>query len=409
MKSDIDALMKERNLDALLVTSDENYSAYLDYFLQGAPVTHGVVVKKRDAEPIFFCNPMEQEEARKSGLTVKTSAELGMYDVLKEYPEPERAAVVMWGRYLAAAGVEGGRVGLYGHGALNAAVEMVRLAGELLPDYEIVGEAGRTLFDIAFITKDADELDRLKSVAQRTNEVMQAAWDFIASHSATDDETVVNGDGQPLTIGDVKRFVRRELLDRDLEDTGMIFAQGRDAGFPHSRGEADQPLKLGQSIVFDLFPREAGGGYHHDMTRTWCIGYAPENVQRIYDDVMEAFDISLETFGVDKPTHMMQEAVLDFYEGKEHPTSRSQPGTVNGYVHSLGHGIGLEIHERPSISHLRKDDVFAVGNCVTIEPGLYYPDEGLGVRVEDTFYVTEQGELISLTPFRKDLVLPLKG
>lgn len=187
----------------------------------------------------------------------------------------------------------------------------------------------------------------------------------------------------------------------------MIFAQGRDAGVPHSRGQDAMPLQLGQSIVFDLFPRERGGGYHHDMTRTWCIGYAPPEVQAAYDHVMTAFDIGLEAFGVGKPTYLTQEAVLDYFEAQGHPTGRNQPGTQNGYVHSLGHGIGLEIHERPSMSHLNKEDVFQVGNVITIEPGLYYPEAGYGIRVEDAFLVREDGTLESLSPFKKDLILPL--
>src|SRR5690606_36882179 len=115
------------------------------------------------------------------------------------------------------------------------------------------------------------------------------------------------------TIGDVKRFIRRTLMDHDLEDTGMIFAQGRDAGFPHSRGQSDMPLKLGQSIVFDLFPREIGGGYHHDVTRTWCIGYAPEDVQQTYDVVMQSFEIAMNAYAEPgQPAYTLQEAVLDY-------------------------------------------------------------------------------------------------
>lgn len=166
-------------------------------------------------------------------------------------------------------------------------------------------------------------------------------------------------------------------------------------------------LKAGQSIVFDLFPREIGGGYHHDSTRTWCIGYAPPEVQQAYDTVMEAIDIALETFSIGKPTHLMQEAVLDYFESKGHPTSRSQPGTNRGYVHSLGHGVGLNIHERPSISHRRRADTFQVGNCLTIEPGLYYPEQGFGIRVEDLYIVSDAGELVSLTYFHKDLIIPM--
>jgi Xaa-Pro aminopeptidase len=408
MKSDIDQLMRDRDLSALMVTTGENYSPFLDYFVNGAPVTHGTIIKKVGEEPLFICNGMELEEARKSGLALKTTNELGIYDVMKEHTDRTDVQVIMWGRYLQAAEVAGGRVGIYGHGMLNEILALTERARDLLPDYEFVGEAGRNLFTDAFLTKDAQEIQQLIRVGELTNEVMALTWDFIADHTASDDETVVNADGQPLTIGDVKRFVRRALLDRGLEDTGMIFAQGRDGGFPHSRGEESQALKLGQAIVFDLFPREMGGGYHHDMTRTWSIGYATPAVQKAYDDVMEALDVAVETFAVGKLTATMQDAVLDLFEAKGHPTTRSDSKTMTGYVHSLGHGIGLNIHEGPSISHLRRDDVFAVGNCVTIEPGLYYPDEGYGVRVEDAYIVTEQGELLSITPFRKDLILPLK-
>jgi len=125
--------------------------------------------------------------------------------------------------------------------------------------------------------------------------------------------------------------------------------------------------------------------------------------------VMEAFDVAVEAFGVGKHTHLMQEAVQYYLERKQHPTARSHPGTTEGYVHGLGHGLGLQVHESPSINHTNKTDKFEVGNVITIEPGLYYPDRGYGIRIEDTFYISEQGELISLTPFRKDLILPLQG
>ncbi len=184
-------------------------------------------------------------------------------------------------------------------------------------------------------------------MAQRTNEVVAATWDYISGHRA-EGETVVKADGSSLTIGDVKRFVPG-LLDRDLEDTDMIFAQGRDGGFPHSRGEADMALQRGQAIVFDIFPRQLGGGYHHDMTRTWSIGYATPEVQRIYQQVMDAFDIAVETFRPGIEARKLQEAVLDHFESAGHPTGRSQPGTSVGYVHSLGHGVGGNIHRRPGI------------------------------------------------------------
>ena len=409
MKSDIDRLMRERELDAIIVTGGEEFNTARYYLSNGANITHGSIFKLKDKPALLVCNRMELEEAVKSGLDVKTDVELGYYDRLKEAESDGiRATVLHWSDILNQLGLGAGRIGLYGTWQVNKTIALYQALRDELSSYEFVIEAKATLIEEAMLTKDADEIRRLKSVARRTNEVMAIAWDYI-SHLRADGEFLLDDEKRKVTIGDIKDLVRRELMARGLEDTNMIFAQGRDGGFPHSRGEADMPLQIGQAIVFDLFPRELGGGYHHDMTRTWCIGYAPPDVQDTYETVMEAFDISVESFGVDKPTHLMQEAVQDHYERAGHPTTRTHPSTMEGYVHTLGHGVGIDIHESPSISHLRRNDVFQIGNVLTIEPGLYYPERGFGVRVEDLFVVDDNGELISLTPFRKDLVIPLKN
>ena len=408
MKSDLDRLMRERKLDAIVVTGGEEYNSARYYLSGGAQITHGSIFKRQDKTALLVCNRMELEEAKKSGLDVKTDVELGFYDRLEETEgDAIRAAALHWSDILRGLGLREGRVGLYGTWAINKTIALYRALCEQLPQYEFVVEEKSTLIEAAMLTKDADEIARLRSVAERTNQAMAVAWDAIAD-LRVDGDYLLDQAGRRVTIGAIKDLARRELMARGLEDTNMIFAQGRDAGFPHSRGEADMPLRLGQSIVFDLFPRELGGGYHHDMTRTWCIGYAPPEVQAAYDTVMEVFDIAVEAYGLNKPTHLMQEAALDHFEAAGHATTRTDQSTMEGYLHSLGHGVGIEIHEGPSISHLRRDDVFQVGNVLTIEPGLYYPERGFGVRVEDLFIIDENGELVSLTPFRKDLVIPLK-
>lgn len=409
MKADLDRLMQARQLDGLIVGGGEEFNTVRYYLCNGAHITHGAIFKRRGGKPLLVCNRMELEEAQKSGLSVRTDAELGYDDILKAAEgDALKAAARFWAKILAGLGLPAGRIGLYGTWQVNKAIALYRILLEEMNQYDFVAEAGPTLFDEAMLTKDEDEISRIQSVAKRTNAVMEVVWDYIAGLKA-DGGFLLDADGRRVTIGDVKGLARRELMARGLEDTGMIFAQGRDGGFPHSRGEAEMPLRIGQAIVFDLFPRELGGGYHHDMTRTWCIAYAPAEVQKAYDTVMTAFDISVEGFGVDKPTHLMQEAVLDYFEAEGHPTTRSNPRTMEGYVHSLGHGVGIDIHERLSISHRRRRDRFQIGNVLSIEPGLYYPDRGFGLRVEDTFMVDANGELVSLTSFRKDLVIPLKG
>ncbi len=409
MKSDLDRLMVERDLQALVVVGDEVYSAPRDYLTNGAQVTGGLVIKKQEADPLMIVNPMEVEEAAASGLTVYTTNDFNYTDLVKKAEgDRDKATVWLWEQALQRANIPPGRIGIYGTSAVNAYIELVRQLNHL-DDYEFVGERGLTIFDEAYVTKDAQEIERIKVVAAGTSATLQATWDYIAGHGQQG-STVVKADGSRLTIGDVKRFVRRTLLDYDLEDTGMIFAQGRDGGYPHSRGQADQALEVGQAIVFDLFPRELGGGYHHDVTRTWCIGHAPDQVKATYDVVMRSFEIAMETYDEPgQPTHLMQEAVLDYFEGEGHATGRSEPGNMQGYVHSLGHGVGLEIHERPSISHLLKADKFQAGNALTIEPGLYYPDDGYGVRIEDMVYIDENGVMVTLTDFHKKLVIELQG
>lgn len=407
MKQDLDQLMAKRNLDAFVIVSDENYNPLVDYMTNGARVFGGYVLKKRDQPAVLFVNPMEIEEAAHSGLRVVSYSDINYTELLSNRLPESALQVELWKRLLGLAGITGGRVGIYGTADLNVYLELFRLFDQQLTGFELVGESGMTLFDEAMLTKDADELARIRTVAQKTNEVLQLTWDWIGTHRQHEDGQVINAEGTPLTIGAVKQFVLQALLERDLEDTGMIFAQGRDGAFPHSRGNDAETLRTGQAIVFDLFPRERGGGYHHDVTRTWSIGYATPQVQALYDTVMEAFDRSLEMTQAGQSAQVPQLTVLDYFESLGHPTRRSHGDTHNGYVHSLGHGVGLKIHERPSLSQFR-DDVLQSGNVITLEPGLYYPDQNMGCRIEDMVMIDDSGAVVTLTTFHKQLVLPLQ-
>lgn len=408
MKADLDHLMDARNLDAIVIECTDHFSAPRAYLTDGVSITQGKVIKKRDAAPILIVNPMETEEAKKSGLIVHSYSDLGWQDMVKAANgDRDKASIAFWGKCLEMADVMQGKIGIYGVGEFSTILDTVTRLRLAYPHYDFAGESGMTIFHEAFLTKDAQEIARMREIGRRVGLVLQATWDFIAGHHAQG-EVVVKTDGSALTVGDVKRFVRRVLLDHDLEDTNMIFAPGRDAGFPHSRGEMDDALQLGQAIVFDLFPRELGGGYYHDCTRTWSIGYAVPEVRAAYEQVMDAFDLAVEIIRPGMDAKAPQIAVLDYFEMLGHKTNRSDPNANEGFVHALGHGVGLNIHERPAMNHL-STDILQIGNVLTIEPGLYYPEQGFGVRVEDTFCIDETGELVSLTPFHKELVLPLRA
>lgn len=409
MKSDIDRLMADRNLDAFIILGGEMPNAHRAYMTNGHE-SNALVFKKRGEPAVMLTNAMEVENAKQSGLKVYTYGDFKLHELWQEYPDDSNMRTLKaFERYFEALGLSEGRVGIYGFGNLGATWELLKMMSEHFTQFEFVGEREDTLFDAAVTTKDTDEIAIMQDVGRRTNIVMQAAWDFVASHRAEGD-TVVKADGSPLTIGDVKAFVRLKLLEYELEDSeGMIFAQGRDGGFPHSHGTDTEALRTGQAIVFDLFPRDMHNGYFHDMTRTWSIGHAAPEVQKAYDEVHTAFNAVMDEIKVGERTKRYQEITLDVLEEFGHPTGRSHPGTSIGYMHSLGHGVGIEIHENPRFTHMIDRDEIKVGNVFTVEPGVYYPEKGFGIRIEDTVYIDEAGQVHSLTPMHKELVLPLKG
>ena len=222
---------------------------------------------------------------------------------------------------------------------------------------------------------------------------------------------MVDKNSTPIMIGDVKRKINLWLAERDVENPeGTIFAIGRDAGVPHSSGNKDDIIRLGQPIVFDIFPCEAGGGYYYDLTRTWCVGFAPDEVLSLYEHVRHVYDQIVSELVPGSLFKQYQHRVCELFEQLGHPTILNTPETEVGFVHGLGHGVGLNIHERPSSgSNASAEDVLAPGSIFTIEPGLYYPDRHLGVRLEDTYWARPDGIFEVMADFPKDLVLPVKG
>jgi Xaa-Pro aminopeptidase len=405
VKSDLDRLMEERQFDAIVIIGHATENHALSYMTGGAPISEGTLIKRRGVAPVLIVGPMEREEAAKSGLSIETYSDYDFFKLAKEAGSMFEARIQMLMKIFEKHGISG-TVSFYGQSDPGQAFRMLTRLSEVVPGITITGETETSIFDEAFTTKDIREIEVLRSVAERTNQVMEATVSFILSHSVQDNRLIKAG-AASLTVGDVKRFVRAALMEQGLEESdGMIFAIGRDGGVPHSRGEDSDVIELGKPIVFDLFPRARGGGYFHDMTRTFCLGFAPPEVQHAYDQVMFTFNQVMKELAVGEKAGHYQDLTCDLFEEMGHPTIRSNPSTVEGYVHSLGHGLGLQIHSSPRFrSYL--DDTIERGQVFTVEPGLYYPDRGFGIRIEDTIYVDDNGEFHSLTPFPKDLVIPI--
>ena len=233
---------------------------------------------------------------------------------------------------------------------------------------------------------------------------------YLTSCDVREDEVLLNEDGSPLTIGDVKSKIALWLAERGAVNVeGMIFAIGRDAGVPHSVGDPVDLITLGKTIVFDIFPAEAGGGYFYDFTRTWSLGYATPEAQALYDQVQEIYNKVIDNLDLNASFIDYQRMTCEYFESKGHKTQLSTPTPLDGYVHSLGHGVGLNIHERPwSRLTADPDNILKPGVVITIEPGLYYPDKGMGFRIEDTYWVRPDGKIELLAEYPYDFVLPMK-
>jgi Xaa-Pro aminopeptidase len=261
----------------------------------------------------------------------------------------------------------------------------------------------------AMETKDEHEVERIRRMGAITIEVVELVREYLTSCDVREDEVLLKDDGTPLTVGDIHSKIRLWVAERGAElPSGFIFAQGRDAGVPHSSGTASDVMQLGRTIVFDIYPAEAGGGYYFDFTRTWSLGYATPEAQELYDQVEEIFDKLNDNFDLNASFKEYQRMTCEYFESKGHKSQLNTKSPRDGYVHSLGHGVGLNIHERPISSLQAEDQRLAAGVVITSEPGLYYPEKGMGFRIEDTLWVRPDGKFETLVEYSYDFVLPMK-
>ena len=245
--------------------------------------------------------------------------------------------------------------------------------------------------------KLAPEIEHIRAT-QRANEAAMGRAEALLGAATANDGTLYL-DGDPLTAERVKRGIEIELLEHDCALDETIVACGSDAADPHDRGSG--PLSADEPIIVDIFPRSKASGYYADMTRTFCVGEPSETVRRWHELTCEAQAAALDAIEAGVPGNEVHGAVCDVYEDAGLPTLRADETTETGFIHTTGHGVGLDIHERPRLSEAETE--LEAGHVVTVEPGLYDPAVG-GVRVEDLVVVTEAG-CENLTDYPKELLV----
>jgi Xaa-Pro aminopeptidase len=205
-------------------------------------------------------------------------------------------------------------------------------------------------------------------------------------------------DGQPLTSERLKRTVEGVFMRFDVEGGDMIVSHGPQTAVGHDMGSGQ--LLPNEPIVFDLFPRDKATGCYADMTRTYVVGEPSEEVHEWYRLVKQALERSTAEVKPGVNGRKLFELVCDLFQDAGYKTQlNKEPGEVleDGFFHGLGHGVGLEVHELPSMG--RTGHELVAGDVITIEPGLYRAGYG-GLRLEDLVLVTADGyELLTDYPY----------
>jgi Xaa-Pro aminopeptidase len=203
-----------------------------------------------------------------------------------------------------------------------------------------------------------------------------------------------------VTSEDLHAAIAHAFVDAGMIPTPAICSHGPQVASVHDNGSGT--ILEGESIVVDIFPMDPATGCFSDMTRTYCIGEPPEELVRYHALCAEALERSKAVAGPGVAGSVVFGAAADVFEEAGLPTLRTKaPGEVldRGFLHGLGHGVGLEIHEEPYL-HLA-DDPLAPGDVITLEPGAYRPGFG-GCRLEDIVLITEDGCEV-LTDYRYDM------
>ncbi len=225
-------------------------------------------------------------------------------------------------------------------------------------------------------TKDAHEMIALRAALALTDDVYAAVSRSIRP-------------GQ--TEREVAWFIEREFRDRggDGPAFATIVAAGPNAARPH-HASGDRRLQEGEPIIIDM--GACVDGYNGDLTRTVCFGPAPDRLCEVYNAVNRANRAAIASAGPGVPVKDVDGAAR---------TLIREAGFGDFFVHSLGHGLGLQVHEAPSLNE-SSNAVLQVGQVFTIEPGVYIPEWG-GVRIEDVAVVIDAGCSVLTTAAKQDL------
>jgi len=254
-------------------------------------------------------------------------------------------------------------------------------------------ETSNGLFWPAREKKTAEEIRLLERALRMTETGMKRGMEILkASKPGTGKK--LKWSGKTLTSEILRAEIDSAILRAGGVPTNTIVAGGDQACDPHERGFG--PLRADSLIILDIFPRAGKTGYWSDITRTVVRGRATEQQRKLWEAVKAGQTLALKRIKAGVDGMSIHQAITELFERRGFPTE-VRNGRRVGFFHGTGHGLGLEIHEYPRLQKV----VLKAGQCLTVEPGLYYPGIG-GARIEDVVIVEKTGCRI-LSRFPKQL------
>jgi Xaa-Pro aminopeptidase len=379
--SPIQIFLGRHNLDGFLFVGDSICDAdmyYLTHFLAGDKFA-----ALAQEKTTLLVSSMEKNRAENESIANEclSTSQYRIMEKLKRCENPEEA----YGRVLAEF--------LHDHGVRRLGVPFRFPAGYyglLCQDFEvsILESPASRLREI----KRQEELDAIVCTQRACERAMRQAV-LLISHSEPRGDFLYR-EGEPLTSEKVRYAIEISLLEDGCEAMDTIVAGGLQASAPHARGTG--PLVANAPIVIDIFPHSKSSRYFADMTRTVLKGEAAPEVKEIYEAVRLAQAEGLKAIRAGIFGKEVHSRVSSVFQDMGYPERDGR-----GFTHSTGHGVGLEVHEKPSLGETGEE--LQANHVVTVEPGLYYPEIG-GVRLEDMVVVKKSGSE-NLTHFERQLVL----
>jgi Xaa-Pro aminopeptidase len=344
-------------------------------YATGFAVETALYVRFAENDDLLVVSPLEIDRARVQSKTTKTlELEEAGYEDVGPFVSYARLAA----RLLRERSVEEARVS-------------ARLQAGYLEELRATGlgiEVDRDLFRIERRRKSQDEA----AFIQASQRAAEAAVVEVVSQLAQADikDGILWLDDTPLTSE--RLYARASLLlgEQGFTCPDMIIAGSPECAMPHFRGEG--AIRAGAPVIIDIFPSSRKTHYYGDLTRTVVVGDIPDEVRRMHAAVVQALDAGIESIRAGASGREVHQGVCQVLVDRGYGTTTKGfegPEDVARMNHSTGHGVGLEVHEAPSLRG-PDENTLLEGDVVTVEPGLYLLGFG-GVRVEETGMVTKEG------------------